>query len=132
MIFLLCYAFIQLTILRFFGHSIDHDIVDHSIGQATLNHSMELIHMLVLTRSQAKNLVINNTLSEVPYQPSSRPDLYIIPSSISTAKNLSSFLVLRPIDSQGSLLNHGENCSFSNSCHFPISKFQIWNFQCHP
>jgi hypothetical protein len=69
MIFLLCCAFncilrilvIQLTILRFFGYSIDNDIIDHSIGQTTLNHSIDLFHMPVLTRSRAKYLAFIGT-----------------------------------------------------------------------
>ncbi len=122
MTFLWCYAFscvlhilvIHLTILQFLGHSIDHDIVDHSIGQYTLNHSINLFRMPVLTHSRAKHLEVYNDLSAVPSQSSSQPVMDSIPSSTSTVPTLSSSLVLHPIDYQGSLFPHGDDCSVSN------------------
>ncbi len=97
MIFLLCYAFndilrilvIQLAICRFFGHSIDHDIVDHSIGQYPLNHSIDSFQMLVITGSRANSSAVSTELLVVPSHLSSQLNLDIISSTVSTAEHLS-------------------------------------------
>ncbi len=85
---------IQLAICRFFGHPIDHDIVDHSIGQSPLNHSIDSFQMPAITHSWAKSSVVSTELLVVPSHLSSQPKLDIISSTVSTAEHLSTMLVL--------------------------------------
>jgi hypothetical protein len=123
-----------LAILWFLGHSIDHDIVDHLIGQSTLYHSIDLFQMLVLTRSRAKHLAAYNELSAVPSQSSSWSAMDSIPSSKSTVLTLSSSLVLQTVDYQGSSWTPGDDCSrhFPMVVIFQFQNLKIWNFLRQP